>query len=94
MAYRLMRRFGIGYSPLWLAAVAVLGAPATMLLEAAWYGAATGVPPLAVLKANLDFSFTIRPGWWVGLVGLAVAGLRLLRPAPNKTRTRAGVSPA
>ncbi|OJY35815.1 MAG: hypothetical protein BGP06_02915 [Rhizobiales bacterium 65-9] len=80
--YRLMRRFGLAYTPLSLLAAAAAGGALTMAIEALWYGLATGVPGLAVLKANLNFDIAIRPGWWVALAGAGVALLRLARPAP------------
>jgi sulfoxide reductase heme-binding subunit YedZ len=60
-------------SPLVLAAIAVLAALATAAVEFAWYGLATGVPPGRVLAANLHFSFSIRPAWWVLATGLGAA---------------------
>lgn len=74
MLYRLAhwRRFDIAAAPV-LISVAALGALMTAATELAWYGLATGVPPMRVLLANLDFSFVIRPGWWALAAGLAVA---------------------
>lgn len=82
MVYRLMRRAGVGYTPLTLFGAAIAGGLLTMALEASWYGLATGAPPLAVLKANLNFDIAIRPGMWVMLAGAGVALLRVVRPAP------------
>lgn len=71
-----------------LAAGAAIG---TALLEAAWYGVATGVPPLPVLQANLDIDFGLRPALWVGIAGLGMVAVRLVRGsakarAPRKAR--------
>jgi sulfoxide reductase heme-binding subunit YedZ len=60
-----------------LAGIAIVAALATAGLEAAWYGSATGVKPLAVLQANLLFPAAIRPAWFVLGTGLAVALLSL-----------------
>lgn len=87
LIYRGMRRVGTGYSGWTLAAAAIVGTIATMLIEAAWYGLATGAPGLAVLKANLDFSYVIRPAWWVGAAGLLVAALKIARPTPKRARS-------
>lgn len=86
MIYRLMRRFAVAYGAVSLAAAALLGGVLTMLVEALWYGLATGVPGLAVLKANLDFSYMVRPGWWVLAAGLAIAILKFARPSAQPRR--------
>ena len=73
MLYRLAHWRGFSLaSPLVLAAIAVLAALGTAAIEYAWYGIATGVPPGRVLAANLQFSFSIRPAWWVLATGLGV----------------------
>lgn len=82
MIYRLMRRFRVAYTPWSLAAAAIVTGLLTMGVEASWYSLATGVPGLAVLKANLSFDIAIRPGWWVMLAGLCVAALKIARPSP------------
>ncbi|EFH11549.1 sulfite oxidase heme-binding subunit YedZ [Pseudoroseomonas cervicalis] len=84
MGYRLLAPKGSAPSLGRLALLAVAAALGTALLEAAWYGVATGVPPLPVLMANLDVEFGLRPALWVGIAGgiaLAVKGVRQgLRP--------------
>ena len=72
MGYRLMASRGIkdGFVPLLLLSVAA--ALLTAGAEAAWYGIATGVGAWRPLMANLDFSFSIRPAWWVLAAGIAV----------------------
>lgn len=67
-------------SPAVLAALAALAGLATAAIEYAWYGLATGIPPGRVLAANLQFSFSIRPAWWVLAVGLCIAVLAWARP--------------
>lgn len=79
-------------SPAVLVAIAIAAALATVAVEAAWYGLATGVPVDRVLAANLQFSYSIRPVWWVLATGLGVAGLGYLRSlgkvgAPRDRRT-------
>jgi len=76
MGFRLLLWKEIRPGLLALTALAFAAAVATALVEAAWYGAMTGIPALRVLMANLDFSFTIRSAWWVLL-----AGLMMLIPA-------------
>ncbi len=81
MFYRLAHWRGFALtSPLVLMTIAVLAALGTAAIEYAWYGIATGVPPGRVLAANLQFSFSIRPAWWVLATGLGVTLLALVRP--------------
>lgn len=81
MFYRLAHWRGFSLtSPLVLVAIAILAALGTAAIEYAWYAIATGVPPGRVLAANLQFSFSIRPAWWVLATGLGVTLLALARP--------------
>jgi methionine sulfoxide reductase heme-binding subunit len=84
MGHRVMQRFRWPTNPLTLLALAVLAALLTALLEAAWYGAASGIPMSLVLSANLDFPDTIRPAWWVLALGLCVPALNAIRTAMDK----------
>jgi sulfoxide reductase heme-binding subunit YedZ len=91
MIYRLAHWRGLSLkSPLVLALAAISAALATVALEYAWYALATGVPPARVLAANLQFSFSIRPAWWVVVVGVAASTIPLLRPLIGDQRGRAG----
>ncbi|ACL56259.1 sulfite oxidase heme-binding subunit YedZ [Methylobacterium nodulans] len=79
MGWRLMHHLKVATNPLSLAGLAAASGLATAALEAAWYALATGIPARAVLAANLDFSYDLRPAWWVfGMVALTVP-LNLLR---------------
>lgn len=73
MGYRLLARFGHRQGLVPLLTLAVAAPLATALVEVTWYGLATGVPWQRVALANLDFSYTIRPAWWVMAAALAVA---------------------
>ena len=73
MGYRVMARYGYKEGLIPLAVLSVAAAVLTALAEGAWYGIATGVGATRPLLANLDFSFTIRPAWWVLAAGIAVA---------------------
>ena len=92
MLYRLVHWRGFKLSsPVVLALAAIAAALLTAAVEYAWYGLATGIPPGRVLAANLQFSFSIRPAWWVLATGLGVAALALARPflgAPEPRRGR------
>lgn len=97
MLYRLAHWRGFSLaSSLVLVAIAVVAALATVVVEAAWYGLATGVPVNRVLAANLQFSYTIRPAWWVLAMGLAVAVLGYVRsfakPSPQRGRRAASAA--
>lgn len=84
MFYRLAHWRGLSLtSPLVLIGIAVAAALSTVIVEAAWYGLATGVPPSRVLWANLQFSYTIRPAWWILATGLAAAVLGYVRALGN-----------
>lgn len=95
MGHRAMQRFGWPTNPLTLAGLAVVAALLTALLEAAWYGVASGIPASLVLSANLDVPDTIRPAWWVLALGLAVPVLNAVRARMDKSgRGKAKVAPA
>jgi sulfoxide reductase heme-binding subunit YedZ len=83
------------FGDLSVARVALVGAAAalaTALGEAAWYALSAGAPILLVLGANLDFSYTVRPAWFVlGAAGILVAARLLRRRGPGPaTRRRPG----
>ena len=100
MGYRLIRRRGFGAGLVTLLLLAIAAGLATALVEAGWYAARSGVMASRVLLANLDFSFSIRPAWWVlgaGLVMAAVAFFRGMDQRMDRRGTRAApheVSPA
>ena len=79
MGFRSMRKRDIGLTSLNLVALALVAGLATVAMEAGWYAAMTGVPWRRVLAANLDFSFSIRPAWWVLLAAVGMAALALVR---------------
>jgi sulfoxide reductase heme-binding subunit YedZ len=98
MFYRLAHWRGFSLaSPMVLVGIAVLAALGTVAIEYAWYAIATGVPPGRVLAANLRFSFSIRPAWWVLATGLGVTLLAVARPwfgrqEPSRGRRAARVA--
>lgn len=95
--YRLAQRT-LGDLSIWQAGVvSALGALATMLTEAFWYAYSVGAPFERVLSANLDFSYSIRPVWFVLAAGSVLVVARALRPfigpakpLPRRLRTGAG----
>lgn len=97
MLYRLAHWRGFSLtSPLVLVGIAVVAGLSTVVIEAAWYGLATGVPVDRVLGANLQFSYTIRPAWWVLATGLGVAVFGYVRtfgkPAQQRGRRAANAT--
>jgi sulfoxide reductase heme-binding subunit YedZ len=72
--YKWRREVGLGG----LAALALFATIFTMLFEALWYGALTGVPPTRVLALNFMFEVDIRPAWWVLAASLAVIAAYLV----------------
>jgi len=88
MGARQMRKAGIALNFINLSLLAAAAGLATALIEAGYYGFATGVNAERVLAANLDFTYMVRPAWWVVVVGLCFAlvslACNLLLP-PSKT---------
>jgi sulfoxide reductase heme-binding subunit YedZ len=93
MGWRIAQRFGRGTDSLALVVLALASGVLTALIEAGWYLVATGVDPKLVLEANLAFDYSIRPGWWVAGLGLAIALASWLtlrvRPLPVRRTARA-----
>ncbi|MCP4380712.1 MAG: sulfoxide reductase heme-binding subunit YedZ [Hyphomicrobiales bacterium] len=98
IGYRQMARRGYKEGLLPLVALSVAAALLTAFTEAAWYGIATGAPADRVLSANLDFSFTIRPAWWVLFAGLGITILsearKRLKSGGSQSRPTAAGRPA
>jgi sulfoxide reductase heme-binding subunit YedZ len=71
-----------------LIGIAVLAALGTALVEYAWFALATRIPPTRVLFANISFSYSIRPMWWVlgaALVPALWVGIKsVTRPESGK----------
>jgi sulfoxide reductase heme-binding subunit YedZ len=100
MLERLARRFRRDLGVLSLTGVAVVAAFLTASGEAFWYSLKTGAPMQMILAANLDFSYTVRPAWYVLAAGAVLLLARLLRPlfaghkARGKERVAARLRPA
>ncbi len=85
MGFRLVRkRMAPGFWP--LVASAIVCGVATALMEATSYAVSTRIGFDRVIWSNLDFTYQIRPAWWVLATGLAIAALAALRgwSAPPK----------
>ena len=79
MGVRRLRKAGLALGFVHLLGLAAVSGLATALIEAGDYAVSTGVNARLVLAANLDFSYTIRPAWWVFATGACLASLSLLR---------------
>ncbi|MDR4306377.1 ferric reductase-like transmembrane domain-containing protein [Chelatococcus sambhunathii] len=79
MGWRWLQRKGErAVSLAWLVGLAVAAALGTALSEALWYGLATGVNPIRVLKANFTVVLGLRPCWQVLIFGLVAAATSLI----------------
>ncbi len=71
--YRLLFKFVGEVSFVRLISLAVVSAFLTAISETIWHAVRTGIDPWLIFSANFDFSYEIRPAWWVLATGLAVA---------------------
>lgn len=79
MLWRALDAARRGADTIWLVGLALVAGLSTAAIEAAWYFWRSGLPPLDVMAANLDFDLDVRPPWIVAAAGLAGAGLSLFR---------------
>ena len=79
MTVRVMVARRVTLTPPVLCGAAAVATLLTALTEFAWYGLATGINPMRVLKANLMVSNGLRPAVIILIVGLAVAALTYAR---------------
>ncbi|WP_036255210.1 sulfite oxidase heme-binding subunit YedZ [Methylocapsa acidiphila] len=94
------RRFG-DLSLFGLIGLAFVSALATAVGEAFWYAVSIRAPLAIVLAANFDFSYAVRPCWFVLGGGAILCAARLMRPiwavsgggSPATRRRMASVRP-
>ena len=72
--YRLLFKFAGEVTFVRLVGLAIVSAATTAVSESTWYAVKTGADPWLILSANFDFSYEIRPAWFVLASGLVVAG--------------------
>jgi sulfoxide reductase heme-binding subunit YedZ len=84
MLWRATPRPWQGRLPTYLALMLLSGL-ATAAVEVAWYAAATKVPALRVLAANLNLE-SWRPAWQVALAGLVLVAAVLVRRGVGRLR--------
>jgi sulfoxide reductase heme-binding subunit YedZ len=77
-----------------LSVMALVCGIATALAEATYYKISTNVNVMRVLSANLDFSYTIRPAWWVFGTGIVVAVLAAVRARFGPVTGRKALNPS
>lgn len=68
--------------------LAVLAAAATLAVEMAWYGLATGIPASRIFEANFMLALQPRPALVVGMIAMVLPGLSLVSGG-TKQRTGA-----
>ncbi len=93
MGYRGLRKRGIAIGTPALIGLALAAGLGTALIETAWYASMTGAMASRVLAANLDFTFTIRPAWWVLATALFLAAVHLARGASRSETGKRGRAP-
>lgn len=93
MGFRLMRALDVAAGPVSLGILALAGAAATALAEAGWYAGKTGATVGPILEANLDFSYMVRPMWWVLAAGLGMVAVQLTRKGTASPRGRIASGP-
>jgi methionine sulfoxide reductase heme-binding subunit len=96
MAFRVIKRKTGSTGPVALALIAIGAALFTAIAEALWYGTMTGIPGWRVFQANLDFSYVIRPAWWVLAAGVSMCVIGLVRAGstPRRPDRARGLAPA
>ena len=82
MGYRGMRRLKWSTGPVGLLALAAASAAVTGTGEVLWYWLTRGIDPMRVLNSQFDFSYEIRPAWWVLAVMLILPAIALVRGQP------------
>lgn len=88
--FRFLRKMKGDFGALYLIALAVLAGFATAAIEVGYYAFATGAQASRVITAQWDFTYQVRPAWWVLAAGLALAFAWIVRDASNALRARYG----
>jgi sulfoxide reductase heme-binding subunit YedZ len=86
--FRFLRKMKGDLGALHLLALAVLAGFATAAIEIGYYAFATGAQVSRVITAQWDFTYQVRPAWWVLGAGLALALAWIVRDAFNALRAR------
>lgn len=86
--FRFLRKMKGEFGALHLMALAVLAGFATAAIEIGYYAFATGAQASRLIGAHWDFTYQVRPAWWVLAAGLALAFAWIVRDAFNALRAR------
>lgn len=81
VGFRFLRKAKGEVGALRLFALAIVSALATAVIEIGYYAVATGAQASRLVGAHLDFSYQVRPAWWVLAAGLALMLARIVRDA-------------
>lgn len=79
--FRFLRKTKGDFGAVHLIALALLSALATAAIEIGYYAFATGAQASRLVGAHLDFTYQVRPAWWVLAAGLFMALARVARDA-------------
>ncbi len=77
--FRYLRKRRSDFDAISLVLLAIVAGLLTAFIEAGYYAFATGVDATRLLAAHLDFSYQVRPAWWVLLAGLVMALARIVK---------------
>lgn len=91
--FRFLRKVKVDFGVIDLLALALIAALATAAIEIGYYAFATGANASRLIGAHLDFTYQVRPAWWVLAAGLFMAIARAARDvfgerAPREKRLR------
>jgi sulfoxide reductase heme-binding subunit YedZ len=86
--FRFLRKMKGDFGAQHLLALAVLAGFVTAAIEIGYYAFATGAQVSRVITAQWDFTYQVRPAWWVLGAGLALALAWIVRDAFNALRAR------
>jgi sulfoxide reductase heme-binding subunit YedZ len=92
--YRIIQRYLHDPNFLSLTILGVASAALTAVLEAAWYHFRSGVNAWLVFQANFDFSYDIRPAWYVLAASLAIVAVAWVRRQYSQRKTLRSRSPS
>ncbi|MDP2358880.1 MAG: ferric reductase-like transmembrane domain-containing protein [Beijerinckiaceae bacterium] len=79
--FRFLRKWKDGFGALHLFGLAIIAGFLTAAIEIGYYAFATGAQASRLVGAHLDFSYQVRPAWWVLAAGLVLAFTWIARHA-------------
>ena len=85
--YRIIQRYLHDPNFASLTLLGIAAAVLTAVSEAAWYHFRSGVNAWLVFQANFDFSYDIRPAWYVLAASLAIVAIAWVRRQYSQRKT-------